>query len=179
MGGMETYHLFKTKRENEMAENNQDNFDELTQLVSFTLNDEMYGVDILRVQEINRMVSITKIPQTPEYIEGVINLRGKVIPIIDIRKKFQIFAKEWNKDTRIIVVDVKGAVVGMVVDSVSEVLRIPKSSIEPAPKITSSIDTDYITGVVKLDDKLLIFLEVDKIAVEVSEEIENLVAEPA
>lgn len=175
---METCHLLKTGRLS-MDDNNKDNFDELIQLVSFTLNDEMFGVDILRVQEINRMVSITKIPQTPHYIEGVINLRGKIIPILDIRKKFNIEVREWDKNTRIIVIDVNNSVIGMVVDSVSEVLRIPKNSIEPSPKITSSVGMDYINGVVKLEDKLLIFLEVSKIASEAAQEIENLMAEPA
>ena len=114
-----------------MAETDKGNLDELIQLVSFGLDQEEFGIDILKVQEINRMVEITKVPQAPSYCEGVINLRGKVIPVIDLRKKFEMEVREWDKDTRIIVCDVDGEQVGMIVDSVDEVLRIPSSTIEP------------------------------------------------
>ncbi len=152
--------------------NTQNTTDELIQLVSFKLGQEEYGVDILRVQEINRMVEITKVPQAPFYCEGVINLRGKVIPVIDLRKKFEIEVTEWDKNTRIIVCDVNGVVVGMIVDAVEEVLRIPGSTVEPAPEIVTTVNSDYINGVAKLDDRLLIFLDISKIANEVNEAIE-------
>lgn len=142
--------------------------EELTQLVSFDLDGEEFGIDILRVQEINRMVEITKVPQVPHYVEGVINLRGKVIPVINLRKKFDLNLREWDKDTRIIVCDVDGDVIGMVVDAVSEVLRIPKSTIEPPPSIVKSIDSDYVSGVVKLEKSLLIFLDISRLAKEVN-----------
>ncbi len=137
--------------------------DELLQLVSFKIGSEEFGVDILKVQEINRMVEITKVPQAPDYVEGVINLRGKVIPIIDLRKRFDLEIKEYDKNTRIVVVDITGNIMGMVVDSVSEVLRLPQSTIEPPPEIVTGINSDYIKGVAKLEDRLLIFLDLSKV----------------
>jgi purine-binding chemotaxis protein CheW len=137
--------------------------EEILQLVSFTLGDEEFGVDILKVQEINRMVAITRVPNTAEYVEGVINLRGKVIPIIDMRKRFGIKPKEDDKNTRIVVIELSGKVVGFVVDSVSEVLRIPRSITEPPPPIIAGIEADYITAVGKLEDRLLILLDLEKI----------------
>ena len=141
--------------------------DEL-QLVSFNIGTEEFGVDILKVQEINRMVEITKVPQAPHYVEGVINLRGKVIPIVDLRKRFDLEIKEYDKNTRIVVVDIGGNIMGMIVDAVSEVLRLPASTIEPPPEIVTGINSDYIKGVAKLDDRLLIFLDLSKV-IDVSE----------
>ncbi len=137
--------------------------DELLQLVSFKIGSEEFGVDILKVQEINRMVEITKVPQAPHYVEGVINLRGKVIPIVDLRKRFNLELKEHDKNTRIVVVDIGGNIMGLVVDSVSEVLRLPSSTIEPAPEIVTGINSEYIKGVAKLEDRLLIFLDLSKV----------------
>ncbi len=136
--------------------------DEL-QLVSFNIGTEEFGVDILKVQEINRMVEITKVPQAPHYVEGVINLRGKVIPIVDLRKRFNLDLKEHDKNTRIVVVDIGGNIMGMIVDSVSEVLRLPANTIEPPPEIVTGINSEYIKGVAKLDDRLLIFLDLSKV----------------
>lgn len=137
--------------------------EELLQLVSFKLGEEEFGVDILKVQEINRLVEITKVPRTPDFVEGVINLRGKVIPIIDLRKRFGLNLKDNDKDTRIVVIDIDGSIMGMIVDAVSEVLRLPESTIEPAPEIATSIDSEYIRGVAKLEDRLLIFLDLSKV----------------
>ena len=109
------------------------------------------------------MVDITRVPRAPDFVEGIINLRGKVIPIIDIRKRFNMELAEQDKNTRIVVVDIAGQVMGMVVDSVSEVLRIPASTIEPTPEVVNSIDSDYIRGVAKLEDRLLIYLDLSKI----------------
>ena len=136
---------------------------ELLQLVSFNIGSEEFGVDILKVQEINRMVEITKVPQAPNYVEGVINLRGKVIPIVDLRKRFNFEQKEYDKNTRIVVVDIMGSIMGMVVDSVSEVLRLPSNTIEPPPEIVTGINSEYIKGVAKLEDRLLIFLDLSKV----------------
>lgn len=137
--------------------------DELLQLVSFKIGAEEFGVDITKVQEINRMVEITKVPQAESYVEGVINLRGKVIPIIDLRKRMNMEIKENDKNTRIVVVDIENFVMGMIVDSVSEVLRIPASTIEPPPDIVTGVNADYIQGVAKLEDRLLIFLDLSKV----------------
>ena len=141
---------------------------ELLQLVSFNIGSEEFGVDILKVQEINRMVDITRVPQAPSYVEGVINLRGKVIPIVDLRKRFNLEVKEADKNTRIVVVDIGGNIMGMVVDSVSEVLRLPANTIEPPPEIAAGINSEYIKGVAKLEDRLLIFLDLSKV-IDVSE----------
>ena len=141
--------------------------DEL-QLVSFNIGTEEFGVDILKVQEINRMVEITKVPQAPTYVEGVINLRGKVIPIVDLRMRFNLELKEHDKNTRIVVVDIGGNIMGMIVDSVSEVLRLPASTIEPPPEIVTGVNSEYIKGVAKLEDRLLIFLDLSRV-IDVSE----------
>lgn len=134
----------------------------ILQLVTFRLGDEEYAVDILKVQEINRMVEITTVPNTPAFIEGVINLRGKVIPVISLRKKFGLEAKDIDSQSRIMVVNV-GATIGLVVDSVSEVLRLPADTVEPPPAMTSGIDSEYIKGIGKLEDRLLILLDIDRL----------------
>ena len=130
--------------------------DSILQLVTFKLENDEFGVDILRVQEINRMMNITKIPNAPTFTEGVINLRGKIIPIIDLRKKLGFVSRVYDKSTRIIVVELDGIVLGFVVDSVSEVLRIPRDIIEPPPSIIGNVESDFIEGVGKLQDRLLI-----------------------
>ena len=135
----------------------------LLQLVSFSLGNEEFAVDILKVQEINRMIEITKVPKSPDFVEGVINLRGKVIPIIDLRRRFGLNAQEHDKQTRIIVVDIKGKIIGLVVDSVSEVLRLSSETIEPPPPMVAGVDAQYICGVGKLDNRLLILLDLNKI----------------
>jgi len=135
----------------------------ILQLVTFKLGSEEFGVDILKVQEINKMMNITKIPNAPVFIEGVINLRGKIIPIVDLRKRLGFKDQEYDKSTRIIVVELDGLVLGFIVDSVSEVLRIPENTIEPPPSMVAGIESEYIEGVGKLDDRLLILLELKKI----------------
>lgn len=137
---------------------------ELLQLVSFNIGEEEFGVDILKVQEINRMLNVTQVPNSPSYVDGVINLRGKVIPVIDLRSRFGMTRIAHTKNTRIVVVELVGKTVGFVVDAVSEVLRIPKSITEPPPQtVTQNMKTDYITSVAKLEDRLLILLDLEKI----------------
>ena len=137
--------------------------DELLQLVSFNIGEEEFGVEILRVQEINRMMDVTRVPNAPEFVEGVINLRGKVIPVVDLRRRFGMESKQHDKNTRIIVVELAGKVVGFVVDAVREVLRIPRGVTEPPPALGGSTKDDYITAVGKLDDRLLILLDLEKV----------------
>ena len=146
--------------------------DELLQLVTFSTGDEEFGVDILRVQEIIRTMAITNVPKAPEFVEGVINLRGKVIPIIDLRRRFGLQPKEHDKHTRIIVIEINNMIVGFVVDSVSEVLRIPASTVEPPPPVVAGLESEYISGVGKLHDRLLILLDLDKLLS--GEDMENL-----
>jgi len=145
---------------------------ELMQLVTFSIGEEEFGVDILKVQEIIRMMEITKVPRAPEFVEGVINLRGKVIPIIDLRRRFGLLARGHDKNTRIIVIEINNMIVGFVVDSVSEVLRIPFSTVEPPPPVVSGTESEYISGVGKLEDRLLILLDLDRLLSH--EEKENL-----
>lgn len=138
-------------------------YDELLQLVSFNLDEEEFGVDILKVREINKMLQITRVPNSPHYVEGVINLRGRIIPVVDLRAKVGLEKKSYNKDTRIIVVEIADKTIGFIVDKVSEVLRIPKNVTEAPPKLIAGIDSDYITAVGKLEDRLLILLDLNKV----------------
>lgn len=137
--------------------------DDLLQLVTFNLGSEQYAVDILKVQEINRMTDITRVPNAPSYVEGVINLRGKVIPVMNIRSKFNLDTKETDSMSRIMIVTVQGITMGLVVDSVSEVLRIPASIVDPAPPMASGIGSEYMMGIAKLEDRLIILLDLDKL----------------
>ncbi len=137
--------------------------DELLQLVTFSIGEEEFGVDILKVQEIIRTMEITKVPRAPEFVEGVINLRGKVIPIIDLRRRFSLTTRSHDSNTRIIVIEITQMIVGFVVDAVSEVLRIPVDTVEPAPPVVAGLDSDYISGVGKLHDRLLILLDLDRL----------------
>lgn len=136
---------------------------EKLQLVTFGVGSEEFAVDILAVQEINRMMELTRIPQSPPEVEGVINLRGRIIPVVDLRKRFGIGVSDQDENNRIIVVEVHGRVIGFIVDRVHEVLRIDHNIVEPAPSIVSSIDSEYIAGVGKLNDRLLILLDLGKL----------------
>ncbi len=135
----------------------------LIQLVTFKIGEEEFGVDILKVQEIIRMMPITKVPNAPDFVEGVINLRGKVIPVIDMRRRFGMSATAHDSQTRIKVMDLQGQIVGFVVDAVCEVLRIKESTIEPPPPVVAGIGSEYMRGVGKLEDRLLILLDLDKL----------------
>ncbi len=139
------------------------NENRILQLVTFRLEGEEFGVDILKVQEINKMIDITRIPNAPPFVEGVINLRGKIIPIVDLRKRLGFDGRAYDKSTRIIVVELEGMILGFIVDSVSEVLRISESTVEPPPALVAGIESEYIEGVGKLDDRLLILLELKKV----------------
>jgi Chemotaxis signal transduction protein len=133
------------------------------QLVTFNLGDESFGVDIMNVQEIIRTPNITKVPRSPAYVDGVTNLRGHILPVIDTRTKFAMEKINMDGSTRVIVIDVNGRTVGLNVDSVSEVLRVESKDIEPAPaSIANGIDSSFITGVVKINNgqKLVMILDV-------------------
>ena len=136
--------------------------EEVFQVVSFEIGTEEYAVDILEVQEIIRMVEITQVPKAPHFVEGVINLRGKVIPIVDLRLRFGLSAAERTKDTRIVVVDVSRIILGFIVDSVSEVLRIPSSLIEPPPSGKQG-SSEFHKGVGRVDGRLLILLDLNRL----------------
>lgn len=136
---------------------------EILQLVTFTLGNEEYAVDILKVQEINRIKEITRVPNSPSYVEGVINLRGKVIPVVNLRKKFGLAERENDEQSRIMIMDIQGITMGLVVDSVSEVLRVPSGIVEPTPPMASNISTEFIKGIAKLEDRLIILLDMDRL----------------
>ncbi len=142
--------------------------DDILEVVSFTLGEEVFGVEILKVQEINRMSAVTRIPNSPECVEGVINLRGKVIPVMDLRCRLGLERKAQDSNTRIIVVEVEGNVVGFIVDAVQEVLRIPKSLTEAPPSMTGRVRNDLISAVGKVGDRLLILLDLNRV---VSDEV--------
>lgn len=133
------------------------------QLVTFNLGKEEFAVPILQIQEINRLVEITRVPKSPDFVEGVINLRGKVIPIIDLRKRFSLPQAELGKYSRVVVINMDGRMVGLIVDSVSEVLRLSEEAVEPAPPIVAGIDSEYIKGLGKIEGRLLILLDLNKI----------------
>jgi purine-binding chemotaxis protein CheW len=133
------------------------------QMVIFELGSEIYGLDISTVHEIIRMQPITRVPRTPSYVEGVINLRGKVIPVIDMRKRFNLEKAQNNKNNRIVVVNVKDTILGIIVDAVTEVLRIPTEYIEPVSDLLTAANSDYLLGIAKLADKMVILLELDKL----------------
>lgn len=137
--------------------------DQMLQLVSFQIGEEIFGIDILKVQEINRMSEVTRVPNAPDYVEGIINLRGKVIPIIDLRKRLLMPSKEYDKHTRIVVIELESKVIGFIVDSVNEVLRINRNITEPPPPMVSGIASEYISAIGKLEDRLLILLDLKKI----------------
>jgi purine-binding chemotaxis protein CheW len=135
---------------------------ELLQLVSFHVGGEEFGLEILKVQEIIRVQQLTRVPNSPDFVDGVINLRGKVIPVISLRRIFGLGDLAHDKQTRIVVVEVSGAVLGFMVDSVSEVLRIPVNTVEPPPRL-GKLKREYVSGVGKLDNRLLILLDVDRL----------------
>jgi len=133
------------------------------QLVVFTLASESYGVDIAKVSGIERMQEITRVPRTPVCVEGVINLRGRVIPVVHLRKLFFLPEDEITKETRIVVVDISGEPIGVQVDEVTEVLTIPTDSVEPPSSIITSADSDYLMGIAKLEGRMIILLDLDKV----------------
>ena len=138
---------------------------DLLQLVTFGLANEEYAVDILKVREINRLQEITKIPNAPHYLDGVINLRGRVIPVINLRSNFGLSHRENDERTRVMIMDMQGLTIGVIVDYVSEVLRISPDIVDPAPAMASeAVGDDFIRGIAKMEDRLVILLDMDCIA---------------
>lgn len=133
------------------------------QLVVFELANEHYGVEISSVESIIKMQEITRIPHSPAFVEGITNLRGLVLPVIDLRKRFGLELQVTSRDLRIMVVALGSVKVGMIVDAVSEVLRVPSESIEPPPSMTTTSRANFITGIAKLNDVLVILLDMTRI----------------
>jgi len=130
--------------------------------LTFLLDNEEYGIEILKVREIINIMDITGVPQTPDFVEGVINLRGKVIPVVDLRTKFGLQRTEYNDQTCIIVVDV-GMMMGIIVDTVQEVHDIPGDDIEPPPQLGSTVDTRFILGMGKVEGNIKILLNINEV----------------
>jgi len=148
------------------------------QLVVFQLGSEEFGAAIGQVQEIVNLGKVTRMPKAPAFVEGIINLRGRVIPVIDIRKRFDLAQKEHGENARIMVVALEGQAIGMIVDSISEVLRVPKEAIEPPPPIIGDISAAYLKGVAKLGDRLVILLDLDKVlTIEEVPELKKIISE--
>ncbi len=139
--------------------------EQLLQLVGFHVGGEEFAIDILHVQEIIRTQQLTRVPNSPEFMEGVMNLRGKIIPVIALRRRFGLDEVAPNKQNRIVVVEIQGTVLGFIVDAVSEVLRIPADTVEPPPRL-GLVEREYVSGVGKLGDRLLILLDTNRIMTE-------------
>lgn len=138
--------------------------DETTgEFLTFVLGEEEYGVDILRVQEIRSYDAVTRLPDAPDYIKGVINLRGIIVPVVDMRLKFRLAKAEYNALTVMIVLNVGGRVVGMVVDSVSDVVRLSGDQVRSVPEIGATIDRQFLTGIGTLDERMLILLDIERL----------------
>jgi purine-binding chemotaxis protein CheW len=133
------------------------------QLVVFELGAEFYGVEISRVHEIIRLQSVTRVPRAPAFVEGVINLRGKVIPVVDLRRRFGLPSAEHTRASRIVVLEIGDQVVGVIVDGVSEVLRVNTATVEPPSPVVAGIDSEYLQGIAKLPDRLVILLDLDRV----------------
>ena len=133
------------------------------QFLTFQLGEELYGVDILRVQEIKGYTAVTKIPNTPSHIKGVLNLRGTIVPIVELRTKFGMPTIEYTMFTVIVVVVVKEKIMGLVVDAVSDVLNIDKKDIQPPPQFGAKVDVSFLNGIGKSGEKLIALLDMDKL----------------
>ncbi len=133
------------------------------EFLTFTLGREEYGIEILKVQEIRGYETVTRIANAPDYIKGVINLRGIIVPIVDMRIKFNLGTPEYTQFTVVIILNVAGRVVGMVVDSVSDVLTLKAEEVRPAPEFGATLDTQYIIGLGTLDNRMLILMDIEKL----------------
>jgi len=141
----------------------QEQRESITQLVVFQLGSELYGADISVVREVSPLQRVTRVPRTPKYMEGVTNLRGRVIPVVDLRRRLGLPVAAATKSTRIAVAELEGGQVGMIVDAVQEVLRVPASSIEPPSQLLSKVDSEYVQGVAKVDGRLIILLDLARV----------------
>ena len=136
---------------------------DMLQLVTFKLAGQKYAVDILKVQEINNMKEITTIPNAPHFLEGAVNLRGKVIPVLNLRKKFSLEVRNLSELDKIVIMDIRGVIMGTIVDSVSDVLRIAKDVVEPPPPVSANVSSRFIAGIAKLEEGLVILLDMDQL----------------
>ena len=135
----------------------------MNEFLAFTLGKEEYGIDILKVQEIRGYESVTRIANAPEFLKGVVNLRGTIVPIVDMRIKFQLGEPTYDQFTVVIILNIAGRVVGMVVDSVSDVTTLSPEQIRPAPEMGTVFNANYLIGLGTLDERMLILVDIDKL----------------
>ena len=133
------------------------------EFLAFTLGREEYGIDILKVQEIRGYEAVTRIANAPEFVKGVVNLRGIIVPIVDMRIKFNLGEPTYDQFTVVIILNIGGRVVGMVVDSVSDVITLSLEQVKPAPEMGTALNTDYLIGLGTLDERMLILVDIDKL----------------
>jgi purine-binding chemotaxis protein CheW len=133
------------------------------EFLAFTLGSEEYGIDILKVQEIRGYEAVTRIANAPEFIKGVINLRGIIIPVVDMRIKFNLGTPTYDQFTVVIILNIGGRIMGMVVDSVSDVTTLTSEQIKPAPEMGTAFNSDYLTGLGTIDERMLILIDIDKL----------------
>ena len=133
------------------------------QYVLFNLEDEIYGLDILQVETIEKVMDITRVPHAYDYVEGVINLRGEVVPVINLRKRFDLPEKDRNDDTRIIIISFEEMIVGLMVDSSSEVIQLTAEEIDELPKVSNSLDTNFVNCIGKKDNRIIMLLDLIKV----------------
>ncbi len=133
------------------------------QLVVFELDHESYGVEITIVEAIIKMQEITRLPHAPEYVEGITNLRGTIVPVIDLRKRFNLHLQEATRDTRIVITNMNDSKVGLIVDAVTQVIHIPDEAIEPPPQMSVTVNSTFIKNIAKLDNQLVILLDLGKV----------------
>ncbi len=131
--------------------------------VIFKLNKEEYGVDIMRVKEVSEVKETTKVPNTPDFVDGVINIRGDITPIINLKKRFNLEQGALEEGARIIVVNIKNKLVGFLVDDASQVLSMDEENIDPPPELVAGVDKMYIQGIGKLEDRMIILLDLEKV----------------
>lgn len=167
----------QTEQQSIESTENRVDLEDSTNLVTFRLGSGEYAIDIMQAKEIIKMEKITLIPNAPDFVEGVINLRGNIIPIIDLKKRFNLEETEGDKNTGIIIVKIEDVDMGIIIDSISKVVSISNSDIQPPPPMLSGIGQKYIKGVGKLEDKLLVVLDLEKLFTTDEEDEETASAE--
>ncbi|MGM8215633.1 chemotaxis protein CheW [Bacillaceae bacterium W0354] len=151
--------------------------EDLSKVIVFQLNDQQYGVNIQQVKSIEKLEGITQVPQSSKFVKGVINLRGEITPIIDLKERLNLGKSEYTNDTRVLIIQVEEVQVGLIVDSATDVIDLDESVVEPTPDMVGSIDIDLFNGVAKLDKMLLILLNVNRLlSVDEISEVDQLVA---
>lgn len=157
-----TQELTTIETQDLMVQNSLQSGETENQYLTFQLGNEVYGIEILKVQEIKGWEGATPLPNSPEYIRGIMNLRGAIVPILDLRRRFNMSEVEFTPYTVVVVVHVKGRTIGMIVDSVSDVVNFKEEAVRHAPDFGASIDTAFIQGLIPLEDEMIILLNIDE-----------------